>query len=249
MALSYNFFPDRDTIIKAALRRCRAYDPEDATTISTVQYNNAAETLNFILSHWQAHGLPIWCRKTTSMTLVEGDADYTIGSGATINVNRPLMVTQAYLRDSTDSANPVDIELDIISQQEYHALPNKMAEGRPVQLYYDAAYDGSSNSGTTAAGTLYIWPTPDATTATNCTIKLLYQRPLLDYNASTDVLDMPQEWFEAIRLNLAWKIAPEYGLPVSEYDRLGIEAKDALNLALSWDTEQTPVFFQPEYRR
>jgi hypothetical protein len=246
MALSYNFFPDRDTLIKAALRRVRAYDPEDATTILTSQYTNASETLNFILSHWQAHGLPIWCRKTTTKALTTSDGTYTIGSGGDINVNRPLAITQAYLRDFTDSTNPIDIELDIIGQQEYHAISNKSITGRPTQLYYDAQYDGASNSGTTATGTIYLWPLPDSNTASYCTLVVVYQRPLLDFNATADVLDMPQEWYEAVRLNLAWKIAPEYGMPVSEYDRLGKEAEAALNLALSWDTEQTAVYFQPE---
>jgi hypothetical protein len=246
MALSYNFFPDRDTLVKAALRRVRAYDPEDATTILTTQYNNASETLNFILSHWQAHGLPIWCRKVTSKALTASDGTYTIGSGGDINVNRPLAIVQAYLRDATSAAAPVDTELEIVGLQEYHAIPNKSQEGVPSKLYYDAAYDGSSNSGATAVGTIYLWPEPDTTTATNCTLYLVYQRPLLDFNATSDVLDMPQEWYEAVRLNLAWKIAPEYGMPVSEYDRLGKEAKEALDLALSWDTEQTPIYFQPE---
>jgi hypothetical protein len=107
MALSYSFFPDRDTIIKAALRRIRAYDPEESTTISTVQYNNAAETLNFLLAHWQALGLPIWCRKTVSCSFADGDKDYTIGAGGDINTDQPLAILDAWRRDLTDSDNPI----------------------------------------------------------------------------------------------------------------------------------------------
>lgn len=247
MALSYNFFPTGDTIIYAALRRIRAFDPEDSTTVSTTQLSNARETLNFLLTHWQALGLPIWCRKVSGpTTLVAAQSSYTVGSSANIAINRPLAVVQAWLRDNTDSSNPVDIPIQIISQQEYYLLSSKSAAGRPTQLYFDATYDGSSNQGTTATDSIYLWPVPDSTVATTYTLYFIYQRPLLDFNASGDALDMPQEWYEAIRLNLALKIAPEYGLQASDYDRLNREAQDALELALEWDTEQVSVYFAPD---
>lgn len=249
MALSYNFFPDGDTIIKAALRRIRAYDPEEATTISTVQYTNARETLNFMLSHWQALGLPIWCLKTVSCSFVDGDKDYTIGTGGDIDTAQPLAVLQAWRRDSTDATNPIDTPLEIISESKYNLLSNKSVEGVPTQIFYKRQYDGSSNQGATADSTIYVWPTPDATTATNVDLYLLIQRPLLDFNASTDHLDMPQEWYEAVRLNLAYKIAPEYGVPATDYDRLTKEAKDALDLALAWDTERVSIYFMPNTDR
>jgi hypothetical protein len=246
MASSYSFFPDGDTIIKAALRRIRGYDPEDATTITTVQYDNGRETLNFLLAHWQALGLPIWCRKVTSKTLTASDGSYSIGNGGDINVNQPLAIVQAWLRDATNTTYPTDIPLNIIGQQEYYQLSSKSDVSRPVSLYYDRAYDGAANKGASSVGNIYLWPLPDTVTATNCTLYLLYQRPLLDFNASADALDMPQEWYEAVRLNLAYKLAPEYGMQASDYDRLKVEARDALELALNWDTEQVSIFFAPD---
>lgn len=248
MASTYNFFPDGDTIIKAALRRCRAYDPEDATTISTVQYTNARETLNFILSHWQALGLPIWCRKVTSKALTASDGQYSIGSGGDINVNHPVAIVQAWLRDATSADYPIDTPVRIIGQQEYYRLSSKSSTGRPVMLYYDRAYEAGGNDESTAVGQVYLHPLPDSTTATNCTLYLIYQRPLLDFTASTDTLDMPQEWYEAVRLTLAYKIAPEYGMQAQDYRELKEEAKDALALALAWDTELVSIYFQPASR-
>ncbi len=241
MALSWNFFPDRDTIIKAALRRCRAYDPEDATTINTTQYNNAAETLNMLLSAWQAHGLQVWAIKTSAaLTMVDGTSTYSVGNG-TFTTYRPLEIIRAWLRDS----NGADIPLEKFSKERYDQITNKSTESRPTGFYYDAAYDGSSNQGTTSNGNLYLWPVPDSTTAINYDLYFVYQRPFLDFNASTDNLDMPQEWYNAVRLNLAMAISSEYGMPVTEYDRLVKEAKDALDLAMSWDNEKTSIFLQP----
>ena len=243
MALSWNFFPDGDTIIKAALRRIRAYDPEEATTISTVQYDNARETLNMILSAWQADGLHVWTIKTTSaLNLSASTGSYTIGSGATWNISyRPLDILRAYLRD-TDN---IDRPLEIISKQRYDMLSNKTQEGVPSCIYFDATYDGSSNQGSTSTATVYVWPEPDTAAATEYDVILVYQRPLLDFNASTDELDMPQEWYNAVRLNLALALAPEYGMPVMDQDRLKVEADAAKELAMGWDREKTSLFIQP----
>jgi hypothetical protein len=249
MALSYNFFPTRDTIITAALRRVRAYDPEDTSSISAIQFSNAGETMDFLLSNWQALGLPIWCRKISPAKTLSATGSYTIGSGGSINVNRPLAIMQAWLRDSTTAATPIDIPLNIVSQQEYYLLSSKSSTGRPVYLYYDAAYDGLTNQGATAVGTINLWPVPDTNTITNLTLYTIYQRPLLDFNSSADALDMPQEWYEAIRLNLALKISTEYGIQAQDYDRLKVEAKEALELALNWDIEQVSVFFAPDTMR
>lgn len=245
MASTWNFFPDRDTIIKAALRRIRAYDPEDTSPVTTNQYNNASETLNMLLSAWQADGLQVWCVKTSSaLTMTAGTTSYTIGNGATFNLNRPLDIMQAWIRDTTSNA---DTPMMIISKEVYNNLTAKTTTGTPNQLYYDAAWDGATNTGTTSTGTIYLWPAADATIAAGKRLYIVYQRPLLDFTATSDALDMPQEWYNAVRLNLALAIAPEYGIPVIEYDRLKGEAMEAKELAMGWDREKTSIYFQPYY--
>lgn len=244
MALSWNFFVDRDTLIKAALRRIRAYDPEDATTISTTQYNNAAETLNFIISSWQADGLHVWATKTTgALTMTASDGDYTIGSGGNFNISyRPLQIIRAWIRKTSDNT---DTFLDIVPKEEYDLIPNKTQEGTPNKLYYDATYDGDTNKDSTSTGTVYLWPEPNTTIATDYRLYLVYQRPFLDFNAATDEIDFPQEWHNALRLALAASIAPEYGMPVIDYDRLVREAADAKILAMGWDREKESFKLQP----
>jgi hypothetical protein len=179
--------------------------------------------------------------------LTASDGEYTVGTGGDIAISRPIHVYQAFLRDNTSANNPIDIPLRIVGENEYWMLSNKASEGRPVILHYDAEYDGSSNQGTNAKGKLYLWPEPDSNTATNLKLFFRYQRPFLDFNAATDELDMPQEWYNAVRLNLAKAIAPEYGYPIMDYDRLVKEADEALELAKSWDTEKQSAYFMPDY--
>ena len=249
MANTWSFFPTAATLIKASLRRIRAYDPEDQTTISTTQFNNALETLNFLMSAWQAFGMQIWCRKqSNSNVLTASQGIYTVGSGGNISINRPLNIVQAWITDTT-AVPPVDVPINIIGQQEYLLLSTKTATGTPTQMWYDPEYDAASNSGATSKGKLYLWPYPDAYSAAHKQLNFLYQRPLEDFDTTSDTIDMPQEWYNALRLQLALAIGPEYGLPAQDYDRLKKEADDALDLAKSWDTEQDSLFVMPDYNR
>ncbi len=242
MAHTWSFFPDAATIIKAALRRVRAYDPEEATTISATQYANALETLNFIVSHWQAKGLQVWSRKQTIVTLVADQASYTTGSGGDISINRPLTIMQAWMRDTNDVDSP---ELEIIGPEEFNRIPEKTSAGTPIVLWYDAAYQSLDNYGSTSKGTIHLWPVPDSTVVASNSLVLFYQRPLLDFDATTDRIDMPQEWFEPLRLTLAYKIAPEYGMPVIEHDRLKGEMDEAIKVVDGWDSDMASITISP----
>lgn len=245
MANTWSFFPTASTVILAALRRIRAYDVEDTTSISTTQSANALETLNFILSSWQALGPTLWCRKQkTAQALTAAQASYTVGSGGNININRPLLVTQAWLTDSSGTPS-IDIPLNPLSAEEYLSISTKAAVGVPTSFWYDPEYDGASNVGATSKGKLYLWPVPDAALVTNRTLNFYYQRPLEDFDASTDQIDMPQEWFNALRLKLALALAPEYGMQASDHDRLVAEAKEAFDLAMSWSGQMTSVQISP----
>lgn len=241
MTLAYSFFPTRDELIAAALRRIRAFDPEDATTISTLQYTNGGMSLNYLLSAWQADGLHVWTIKTSSaLTMIASQGAYTIApASADFTLNRPLTIIQAWTRNTTSI---LDTPLDIITREKYNQLSGKTQEGTPTSLYYDATYE---TQGTNAKGTMYLWPEPNTAFVAANTLYLVYQRPLLDFAATGDQLDMPQEWYNAVRLNLALALGPEYGMPVIEYDRLAKEAKDAKDLAMGWDREKGSLFIQP----
>ena len=95
---------------------------------------------------------------------------------------------------------------------------------------------------------LYVFPTPSSTEATGNQIYLVHQRPFTDFNASTDVPDFPQEWYDAVVYGLAVRLAPEYGVPIDQRQVLGREAADIKQAALSFGTEEGSLFFMRDYR-
>lgn len=243
MAETYSFFPTASEIILSAFELIRIADPETAQIPTTTQYTRAVQALNFMLTAWQVDGLQLWARKTTSFSLTQGTINYEIGSGATINVNRPLKIYNAWRHEST---NNTDVPIQIISEREYNEYNNKQQEGIPISLYYNPRYESNSvQEGATAKGLISIYQPADATAASLYSIYVNYQRPFNDFTATTDTLDFPQEWNEAIKYGLAVRLAPVYGVPMQEYDRLKAMAKDLKEEVMGFDTEWQSLLIQP----
>jgi hypothetical protein len=244
--MAQSFYPTALTVIDAALRICRTNDAEGTYTPSTTQRNNALEAFNFLVTSWQAHGMQVWCQKQATWALVAATNSATVGPGGVINIARPMSIQQAWIRNTTSTPS-TDIPLRIIGRDEYNLLSSKNSVGPPNCLFYDPQYDlPATNSGANAKGTIYIWPTPDATTVTTYDLYFIYTRPLQDFSVTSDSLDFPQEWGNALKWNLAAEIMPEYGLPFSDQDRIHAKAESTLELAKSWDRETASVSFQPD---
>ena len=89
---------------------------------------------------------------------------------------------------------------------------------------------------------LYLWPEPDNVTTY---IKGTMRRSIYDMDASTNDFDLPQEWFGAIRDNLALELAVEYDIPQGKLQVIASKAARSRSILENFDAEPTSVFFQP----
>jgi len=80
-------------------------------------------------------------------------------------------------------------------------------------------------------------------------IKLTYQKPFEDFDASTDNPDFPQEWFEALKYGLATRLAGEYGVSMDDRKQLLYEAQSIKAEALGYGTEEGSFFITADYRK
>lgn len=148
----------------------------------------------------------------------------------TNKVARPQNILQAFVRDSSD----LDTIVSVVSQQEYWALANKTSEGRINQVYYDPQI---------AAGYLYVWPQSDVITST---LELVVQKQFDDMDASTNNVEYPVEWLNAIKFNLAMNLAYEYGITGGMLDRIERRAMTERMMVQSYDRETTSLYLQPD---
>lgn len=243
--MAQSFYPSVTQMATRVLTDLGAVDPEGGVTPTTAQTTDVMQVMNFTVTSWIAYGMQVWCQKQATYALSNAVGSPTVGPGGTINIARPETVTQAWLRDTTQTS-PIDIPVQIIGRDEYYRLSQKSVSGVPNSLFYDPQYDlPAANSGASAKGQLFLWPVPDTSVSAQYDLYFIYTRPLQDFAATTDALDFPQEWYDAVRWNTASSLCPSYNVPIMKWDRIKANARDSLALALSFDREPTSVTISP----
>ena len=91
------------------------------------------------------------------------------------------------------------------------------------------------------APTLYVWPTPDTTAALK-DIKLLSLVRAKDWDTAAGNA-LPARWTDALLYGLASRLAPDYGVSVSEQQNLERRANDFLFKAKGGDSENATYQF------
>ena len=224
----------RDSIINAALRKL-AVLPSGGSA-STTQITDATEAMNTMLKGFMVDGMPLWAIKEYTFNTVAGTNAYNIGNGQTLATPMPMKVIQGYRIESPGASN---IPLNVYNHYDFNLLPVNASSGEPVNMFYQPF---------STFGTIKLWPTPsDATT----TITIIYQRPFEDMVASTDDVDFPPYWTEAIVFGLAWRLSYEYGIPIMDRQEIQKIAEYFHGVALSFGEEEGSLFVSPDetYRR
>jgi len=153
--------------------------------------------LNDLIASWSNDGLVCTSRSLESFSTVGGTASYTMGTGGTFSTTRPQKFVSAYI-----NLNTIDYELNIITDQEYaETVPYKTVQSSiPNYLSYDNGYP---------LQTLKLFPVP----AASGTIKILSEKALTEFAALSTTFDMSPGWRLALKYNLAFAWAPEFGVP------------------------------------
>lgn len=153
--------------------------------------------------------------------------DYTTANA----ILRPLRIVGSR---RYNFSSKIETPMILMSRLDYRNLPNKNNNGTPTQMFYDPR-GGANNQ-----GVAWVWPNPpDTTNAINFT----WQRPLQDFDASSNIPDLPNEWLNAIIWNLAYQMAPEFDCTAQRYAMLKEMSQGSLDLAMGWDREAESYLF------
>jgi hypothetical protein len=165
----------------------------DGETADPATLSRAFKTLVQMVGQWKAEGLMVYARSETSFS-VTGAQSYSLGSGGSVNMTRPLHVTSAFWRDGTNDWPIFPIQ----SFDDYQRITNKAIAGsRPEVFHYNPA---------SPLGELYLWPAP-----TSGSIHITTHAPLPSYALTSDALSVPDEYELALRYGLAELLTPEDG--------------------------------------
>jgi hypothetical protein len=218
---------NRAQVIKGALRKLGVLPSGGSPTAN--QTSDAAEALNGLVKALHAKGMPLWKITSATFTVTSGTSSYTVGPSQTVNTATPLRVIQAFYTPSGGNNTP----LNVYNRYDFNDLPMTNTEGTPVNFYYQPLR---------TTGVVKLWPTPsDSTTE----ITFHYEAPFEDMSSDSDDFDFPSYWITALIYNLAWLMAPEFGMPINDRSMLAQEAKYWTDEALSIGTEEGSLFLAP----
>jgi len=142
----------------------------------------AKRSLNLLLADWANRGLNQWTIKQRSITMVQGDGEYDLGSDV-IDV-----LSVVCRRDGTDYS------LERLSRDGFLTIPNKTTQGRANQFFLDRQLTPN----------LKLWPVPD-----NSTDVIIYDAltRMDDADIYTNTMDLPFRFYPCLAAGLAYYIA------------------------------------------
>lgn len=210
-----------------------------ATTDTTTEPGTSiTATASDILGVEQNDGTIFW---TTVSSISAGDT-ITAGTGLdvaadvgnyvwwfTSRAQRFVLCEAAVLRDENYTDTPIRVYTDVREYEE--GVADKYADGQPTAILIEPLALNTRI-------TLNSQPT-DVTSQ----IVLTVQYPAEDYDATSDDIAFPQEYFAALEWELAFRLSPAYGslwTPVMEANR-----QNALTIARRLNPENSTLYFQP----
>jgi hypothetical protein len=96
---------------------------------SGYDFRTARRSLNLLTIEWANRGINLWTVEQGQISMVTGQAIYPIPVDT---IDLMDMVIRQY---NGNQANQIDINISRIAEPTYMSLPNKLAQGRPIQVW------------------------------------------------------------------------------------------------------------------
>ena len=187
----------------------------------------ARRSMNLMTIEWQNRGINMWTIDDGTVNLTQGTSQYTLPAD-TIDLLEHQIRT-----NSGNSNTQSDLTISRISVSTYASIPNKLSQGRPIQLYVERLRD---------APVVNVWPVPD-----NNDYVLYYwrMRRIQDAGSGVQTADMNFRFFPCLVAGLAYHIAMKVPELVDRIPMLKAVYDEQFDMAAGEDREKTSARFVP----
>jgi len=213
-----------------------AYERIGMQPMSGQEMKSARRSLNILFQEWANRGLHYWEVGNNSITLVDGQSEYTMyrstsdGTSDATAIYGVDDVLEAVYRNSSS----VDFPLTKISRSEYQALSNKTDEGTPTQYFVQRFIDKV---------TITLYLTPGSTEAGNF-INFYYVKRIDDVGAYTNAADVPYRFVPCMCSGLAYHLSVKFAPQRTQELKLLYE--DEFQRALAEDGSSSSSYITPK---
>jgi hypothetical protein len=106
-----------------------AYERAGIEVRTGYEFRTARRSLNLMTIEWANRGINLWTIQEGAITLVTGQAVYPLPAD-TID-----LLDHVVRQNNGSASNQIDINISRISESTYSTIPNKLANGRPIQVW------------------------------------------------------------------------------------------------------------------
>jgi hypothetical protein len=211
-----------------------AYERCGVEVRSGYDLRTARRSLNLLSIEWANRGINLWTVEQGSIPLTQGTISYTLPVDT-------IDLLDHVVRTGT-GANQTDINISRISVDTYSTIPNKNAQGRPIQVWINRQSGATTPTGV-ANPTINVWPSPEQSNF--YTFVYWRLRRIQDAGNGDNTQDIPFRFLPCMVAGLAYHLSmkiPE-ALPRAQmlkgvYEELWQQAADE-------DREKAPLRLAP----
>jgi len=195
---------------------------------SGYDFRTARRSLNLMFAEWASRGLNMWTVEQGAINLVPGQAVYDLPENTVDLIEHSIR---------NGNSGQTDLSLSRISVSTYATIPNKTAQGRPVQVYVDRQI----------VPRVTVWPVPDDSTP----YTLIYWRlrRIEDAGGGVNTQDIPFRFLPCLVAGLAYYIAQKIPEGAPRLGPLKQEYEEAWIIASTEDREKATLRLTPRIYR
>ena len=235
-----SFNLDLNKLVEEAFERCglelrTGYD-----------MRTARRSLNLLTIEWANRGINLWTVEQGQIAMVQGQIIYDLPVD-TIDLLDHVIRTQT-------GVNQTDINISRISVDTYSTIPNKNAQGRPIQVWINrqsgATYPINGNQPITTnpitgvnPPNINVWPAPDQDNF--YTFVYWRLRRIQDAGNGINTQDIPFRFLPCLVAGLAYYLSMKLPEALPRVEMLKMSYEEQWALASSEDREKASLRIAP----
>jgi hypothetical protein len=201
-------------------------------------FRTARRSLNLLTIEWANRGINLWTLEQGSIPMVQGQITYDLPAG-TIDLLEQVIRTNA-----GSGPNQIDINITRISADTYITIPNKNAQGRPIQVWINRRSGADYPVTGVANPQINVWPAPDQSNY----YTFFYYRLRRIQDAGTNGLvtqDIPFRFLPCLVAGLAYHLSLKIPGAMERAVALKAMYDEAWQQAADEDREKAPLRIAP----
>jgi hypothetical protein len=236
-----SFNLDLSEIIEEAFERC------GSELRTGYDHRTARRSLNLLFADWANRGINMWTIEQGTINMVQGQNTYDLP------IDTVDLIEHQIRTGAGNQYTQADLTISRISVDTYATIPNKLAQGRPIQVWIQRMSGAQYPIATAPNGTnlttgidspkITVWPTPDGSQP----YQFIYWRlrRIQDAGNGVNTFDVPFRMISCLAAGLAYYMALKIPGAESRLPVLKQQYDEAWEMAATEDREKAPQRFVP----